>query len=96
MQQIIVYIDSAGQFWEVFPNLNSGLSIQQIALKDVPPGVPYKIIDRQDIPSDMTFRDAWTIDMSSPDGYGADYGIGSNRAVDGWNEDGTPIIRGEA
>lgn len=96
MQQIIVYIDSSGQLVEVAPNPDCGLSIEQIALKDVPAGIPYKIIDRQNIPADLTFRDAWTIDMSNPDGCGADYGIGSERAVDGWNDDGTPIIRGEA
>jgi hypothetical protein len=96
MQKIIVYINSDGQLIEVIPNLDCGLSIEQIALKDVPAGIDFKIIDRQDIPSDTTFRDAWTIDMSSPDGYGADYGNGSERVVDGWNEDGTPIIRGEA
>jgi hypothetical protein len=95
MQKIIIYINSDGQLIEVVPNPDCGLSVEQIALKDVPAGTPYKIIDRQDIPSDLTFRDAWTMDMSNPDGYGADYGIGSNRAVDGWNEDSTPIIRGE-
>jgi hypothetical protein len=95
MQKIIIYINSDGQLVEVIPNLNCGLSIEQIALKDVPADTPFKIIDRQDIPSDLTFRDAWTMDMSSPDGYGADYGIGSEHAVDGWNANGTPIIRGE-
>jgi hypothetical protein len=96
MEQIIVYINHENQLVEIFPNPACGLSIEQIALKDVPSGMPYKLIDKQDIPSDTTFRDAWTMDMSNPDGFGADYGIGSDRAVDGWNEDGTPIIRGEA
>jgi hypothetical protein len=96
MEQVIVYINQENQLVEIFPNASCGLTIEQIALKDVPAGVPYKFMNHQDIPRDSTFRDAWTVDMSSPDGYGADYGIGSNRAVDGWNEDGTPIIRGEA
>jgi hypothetical protein len=33
--------------------------IQAIAIKDVPEGKPYKIVDVADIPSDRTFRDAW-------------------------------------
>ena len=29
------------------------------ALKDVPEGKPYNIVDVADIPTDRTFRDAW-------------------------------------
>ena len=36
-----------------------GLSIEEIATKDVPAGKPYKIVDVADIPSDRTFRNAW-------------------------------------
>ncbi len=47
-----------------------GLAIEDIARKDVPVGVPYKIISVLDIPEDRTFRDAWEADFSNPDGYG--------------------------
>ena len=33
----------------------------ELALKDVPEGVPYEIVSAADIPSDRTFRDAWVI-----------------------------------
>ena len=33
----------------------------ELALKDVPEGVPYEIVDVADIPSDRYFRDAWVI-----------------------------------
>ena len=33
----------------------------ELALKDVPPGVPYEIVSAADIPSDRTFRNAWVI-----------------------------------
>ena len=36
------------------------LSIEEVAAKDVPQGVPYKIVEDTDIPSDRTFRGAWT------------------------------------
>ena len=35
----------------------------ELALKDVPPGVPYEIVEATDIPSDRYFRDAWVIGM---------------------------------
>ena len=36
-----------------------GLTIEQIAAKDVPAGKAYKIVDVADVPSDRTFRNAW-------------------------------------
>ena len=38
------------------------MTIEQIAKKDVPTGLNYKIINVSEIPTDRTFRDAWTID----------------------------------
>lgn len=40
------------------------LPIEQVAAKDVPAGVPYRIIDASEVPSDRTFRAAWTADFS--------------------------------
>lgn len=45
-------------------------NIETIAKKDVPNGLPYKIIHINDIPEDRTFRNAWVVDFSQPDGYG--------------------------
>ena len=48
-------------------------TIQEIADKDVPSGLPYKIVSVADIPSDRTFRNAWDIaDSELSDGVGAD------------------------
>lgn len=49
-----------------------GLTIEQIATKDVPTGVPYKIVDVADIPTDRENREAWTADFSTFDGIGGD------------------------
>jgi hypothetical protein len=35
------------------------MTIEQIALKDVPANTPYKIVDVSEIPNDRTFRNAW-------------------------------------
>jgi hypothetical protein len=43
----------------IVPAPECGLTIEDIAAKDVPAGVAYKIVDISDIPSDRTFRDAW-------------------------------------
>jgi len=47
--------------------------IDAIAIKDVPAGKPYKIVDASDIPSDRSERDAWTVDDADlTDGIGGD------------------------
>lgn len=46
--------------------------IDAIAKKDVPAGLPYKIVDENEIPSDRTFRNAWEWDNTvEPDGAGS-------------------------
>ena len=48
------------------------LSLEETALKDVPSGVKYKIIDASDLPTDRDFRGAWEYDFTdSFDGVGA-------------------------
>ena len=47
--------------------------IQSIAIKDVPAGKPFKIVDASEIPSDRTFRAAWTVsDSELTDGIGGE------------------------
>lgn len=46
------------------------ISLIETARKDVPAGVPYKIVDVSLVPEDRTFRPAWECDFSNPDGYG--------------------------
>jgi hypothetical protein len=48
-------------------------SIQAIAIKDVPAGKPFKLVDVADIPSDRTDREAWTVDDADlTDGIGGE------------------------
>jgi hypothetical protein len=46
------------------------IPVFEIARKDVPPGVPFLIVSVDDIPSDRTYRAAWSADFSNPDGHG--------------------------
>ena len=48
------------------------LSLEETALKVVPSGVKYNIIDASDLPTDRDFRNAWEYDFTdSYDGVGA-------------------------
>jgi len=59
MTQRIIYPNNDGGVSIVIPSPECGLTIEEIAAKDVPEGKPYKIVDISDIPTDRTFRDAW-------------------------------------
>lgn len=62
MDQRIIYPTSDGGVAIIVPAPDCGLTIQEIALKDVPGGVNYRIVDVADIPTDRTFRNAWTME----------------------------------
>jgi len=66
----IIYPNDDGGVSVVIPSPNTKYTIEQIALKDVPAGKPYRIIEDTDIPTDRTFRNAWEADFSNPDGLG--------------------------
>jgi hypothetical protein len=70
MEKLIIYEQENKQLWVVIPAPECDLTLEEIAKKDVPSGVPYKFIDRADLPADVDFRDAWEADFSDPDGYG--------------------------
>lgn len=46
------------------------LPVEEIARKDVPAGLPYRIVDEVNIPADRSQRHLWTADFSKPDGHG--------------------------
>jgi hypothetical protein len=59
MNQRIIYPTDDGGVAIIVPAADCGLTIEQIAAKDVPAGKEYKIVDVADIPTDRTFRNAW-------------------------------------
>jgi len=71
MDKRIIYKNGDGTISIIIP-ADCGLTVEQIAQKDVPTGKSYKIVDVSDISSDRTFRNAWTIDDAElTDGVGA-------------------------
>ena len=54
----------------IYPTDDGGVAIiipaesVEAAMKDIPAGKPYKIIDAADVPADREFRNAWTADFT--------------------------------
>lgn len=59
MNKRIIYQNDEGGISIIVP-ADCGLTIEEIAAKDVPTGKAYNIVDVSEIPTDRTFRDAWT------------------------------------
>jgi len=54
------------------PSSNWSGTMEELAQKDVPTGLKYKIVEDSDLPSDNLFRDAWEVDEAElTDGVGA-------------------------
>ena len=73
MEQRIIYKNEDGGVAVIVPapECLEKHSIEKIAAKDVPEGIPYKIVDVSEIPSDRAFRNAWEIEEAElTDGVG--------------------------
>jgi len=69
MNKRILYKQDNGNVAVIVPT--GELSVEATALKDVPTGLPYKIVDVSEIPESREFRDAWDIDEAElTDGVG--------------------------
>lgn len=60
MDKRIIYPTDDGGVAIIVPAPGTGLTIEQIAQKDVPAGKPYQIVDAAGVPDDRTYRNAWT------------------------------------
>jgi len=69
----VIYNDSEGNVAVLTPAPQCPRSIQEIANKDVPYGLPYKIVDDSVIPDSTIFRGAWEVEtLQLTDGTGAE------------------------
>jgi len=59
MNKRIVYTNDDGTVSVIVLANECGLTVEQIADKDVPAGKEYHIVDVSEVPSDRTFRGAW-------------------------------------
>jgi hypothetical protein len=70
----IIYKNETGGVSIITPSPEAlkRMTIDEIALKDVPTGSPFAIVEDSEIPEDRTFRDAWIVDETTlTDGVGA-------------------------
>jgi hypothetical protein len=59
MTKRIIYQTPEGGVAVIIPAPDCELTIEEIAIKDVPTGALFKIINTTDVPTDRTFRAAW-------------------------------------
>lgn len=59
MAKRIVFSNESSGVSVLVPVLGCGLTVEEIAAKDVPSGVGYVIIEAVDLPVDRVFRGAW-------------------------------------
>jgi hypothetical protein len=69
MNKVVIYPREDGGVVVLYP-CECGLSIEEVARKDVPAGLPYLFGTDADVPKDTTYREAWVADFSQPDGIG--------------------------
>lgn len=68
--KLIIYPNDDDGVAVIHPSTNTKYTTEEIALKDVPKGKPYRIIEHTDVPTDRTFRNAWEADFTEPEGFG--------------------------
>lgn len=76
MSNVIIYKNADDSVSVIHPTEEalSKHTVQEIAEKDVPSGLAFKIVPGSDIPSDRSFRNAWTIDATTlTDGTGSEH-----------------------
>lgn len=62
MDKVVVFKNTDGSCGVIHPSPKCGLTIEEVATKDVPKGLEYRIIDKSLLPQDRYFRNAWTDD----------------------------------
>ena len=68
----IIYKTSENTVSVILPSSEWGGTMEELAQRDVPTGLKYKIVEDSDIPNDRSFRNAWEVDEAElTDGVGA-------------------------
>ena len=72
----IIYKTPEGTVAVICPTVDWSDRMEELAQKDVPTGLKYKIVEESVIPTDRSFRSAWEVkEAELTDGVGADYGV---------------------
>ena len=55
----VIYPNDEGGVSILTPVPDCGLTLEEIIAKDIPAGKSYQVIDKSEVPTDRTFRNAW-------------------------------------
>lgn len=55
----VIYEGAGGVVAVLIPAPGCGLTVEEIAAKDVPQGVPFEVVEAAQLPTDRLFRAAW-------------------------------------
>ena len=55
----IIYKNPDNTVSVIIPSPKCELTIEEIAAKDVPEGLEFKVVEDSEVPSDRSFRNAW-------------------------------------
>jgi hypothetical protein len=86
--QVIIYKDDDGRVATIYPMPDAleTLGLNLIALKDVPAGKPYKVINQSELPDRENRESLWDVDDADlTDGVGAPLGAGTDDVVIGYD-----------
>jgi hypothetical protein len=81
----------------IYPTDNGGVAVLipaesiEAAMKDIPEGKPYKIVDVADVPTDRTFRNAW----KDEGGIKVDMGKAKDLTKDRLRADRKPLLEAQ-
>lgn len=68
----IIYLDKNKKVGLLMPSPNWKGTMEELAKKDVPTGLKFKVVEDSVIPTDFTFSDAWEVDEKDlTDGVGS-------------------------
>ena len=84
----IIYTNQEGGVSVIIPSAEAlqSMTVEQIALKDVPNGLSYQIVEEEEIPTDRTFRGAWVLDNGIKEDNAKATDIAKNK-IRTWRED---------
>lgn len=61
----ILYTNAEGGTSIVTPVEGAGLTLQEVIERSVPPGTSYIVVNDDDVPTDRTYRNAWTVNLAN-------------------------------
>jgi hypothetical protein len=89
MSQVVIFRQVNNKVGLLSPVLNTGLTIEEIASKDVPSSCEYQIVNKSDLPTDSTFFNSWIYSLPISIDVTSAHEIQKNK----WRNSREPILK---